>query len=367
MKKKFKRLLPQDISQKPKEAFTKSSAYISAKLKPEEEPPTTPERITNETVAEHREEMLTKARKYIYPLQHSKHKIVVVSVSIFLVALISFFSYSILALYKFQKNSTFLYRVTQVVPFPVARTGSKFISYESYLFELRHYIHYYQNQQKLDFNTEAGAQQLEDYKRRALERVIDDAYVKQLAEKNRIEVTNKELDEQIAIVRNQNRLGASDKSFETTLKDNFGWSVSDFRRSLKQQLLAQKVASMLDKDTKTRADFAYSAIKGGLDFPTAAQQFSDDISTKDNGGEFGFLVDKTNPDLPARTTETLFKLAPGQVSEVINIGYSLEILKNLEVQGDKIKAAHILFNYKDINEYLNPLKDQQKTRRYIRL
>src|SRR5665811_1430574 len=33
-------------------------------------------RITNETVAEHREAVLSGARKYIYPLQHSKRRIV---------------------------------------------------------------------------------------------------------------------------------------------------------------------------------------------------------------------------------------------------------------------------------------------------
>ena len=43
-------------------------------------------RITNETVAEHREEVIGKARKYIYPLSHSKHKIIVISISLFIVA-----------------------------------------------------------------------------------------------------------------------------------------------------------------------------------------------------------------------------------------------------------------------------------------
>src|ERR1039458_4464799 len=33
-------------------------------------------RITNETVIDHREEVLSSARKYIYPLQHSKHLVV---------------------------------------------------------------------------------------------------------------------------------------------------------------------------------------------------------------------------------------------------------------------------------------------------
>src|SRR5580692_3168737 len=37
------------------------------------------EPITNETIAEHRESVLSGARKYIYPLQHSKRRILVVS------------------------------------------------------------------------------------------------------------------------------------------------------------------------------------------------------------------------------------------------------------------------------------------------
>ncbi len=33
-------------------------------------------RITNETVGDHREEVLSSARKYIYPLKQSKHRVV---------------------------------------------------------------------------------------------------------------------------------------------------------------------------------------------------------------------------------------------------------------------------------------------------
>src|SRR5581483_8558062 len=56
-------------------------------------------RITNETVAEHREEVLSSARKYIYPLRHSSHRIVIISVSLFAAVVILFFSYCALALY----------------------------------------------------------------------------------------------------------------------------------------------------------------------------------------------------------------------------------------------------------------------------
>ena len=131
-------------------------------------------RITNETVAEHREEVLSGARKYIYPLQHSKHKIVIITTTLFVAVFLSFTTYCVVSLYKLQDTSTFLYRVTQVVPFPIARSGRHFVSYESYLFELRHYMHYYETQQKIGFDTESGKQQLDDYKRRSLDKVIND-------------------------------------------------------------------------------------------------------------------------------------------------------------------------------------------------
>jgi len=98
-------------------------------------------RITNDNVAAHREEVLSGARKYIYPLQHSKHKIVIITTSIVIAAVLLFATVSVLLLYRQQTASGFMYQVTKVVPFPVARTGSTFIAYEDYLFELRHYIH----------------------------------------------------------------------------------------------------------------------------------------------------------------------------------------------------------------------------------
>src|SRR4051794_25950157 len=84
-------------------------------------------RITNETVTEHREEVLASARKYIYPLQHSKHRVVRISLALLLVVIISFLAYCGLALYKFQSTSGFVYDVTKVLPFPVAKAGKSWV------------------------------------------------------------------------------------------------------------------------------------------------------------------------------------------------------------------------------------------------
>lgn len=322
-------------------------------------------RITNETVAEHREEVLSSARKYIYPLQHSAHRVVVISSTLITVAVVAFFTYTLLSLYRFNSTSTFIYRVSQVIPFPVGKAGSDYVAYENYLFELRHYIHYYQTQQKVDFNSESGQRQLEAFRTRALDGVINAAYVKQLAEKNDISVTSQEVNDQVAIIQAQNRLSDNPKVFEDVLKEFWGWSLDDFKRELKQQLLAQKVVDKLDTDTHQRANDALAKINAGGDFTQLAQQLSEDKNTAANGGDYGFAITKTNRDIPTPIVNELFKMQPGQTSGVINTGTTLEIVKLKEKTGDEVKAAHIAFNFKDIEAYIKPIRDKQKSTRYI--
>src|SRR5690606_776763 len=100
-------------------------------------------------------------------------------------------------------------------------------------------------------------------------------------------VTNQEVDQEIAIVRQQNRLGTSDQVFEDVLRDFWGWSVNDFKRSLRQQILSRKVASKLDTEANERAATVMKALQEGMDFAEAAKQYSDDESTKANGGDYG--------------------------------------------------------------------------------
>ena len=323
--------------------------------------------ITNETVAEHREQVLKGARKYIYPLQHSKHRIVVVSSTIFVVMAVSLFAYSAAALYKLQSTSTFVYRITQVVPFPVARAHGNMVSYESYLFELRHYIHYYETQQKLSFKTVEGKQQLTNYKQRALQHVVDDAYVKELARQNKVTVTNAEVEAQIAVLRNQNRLGTSSQVFEDVLRDFWGWSLNDFKRSLREQLLARKVVSKLDTASHTQIQSAMDELNKGTSFADVAKKYSADPATKDVGGDYAAALDKSNRDIDARVTAALFALKAGAYSGIIDTGYTLEIVKLNSLEGDKAKASHIQVNLKDISTFLDPIKAKQKANLYIKI
>src|SRR5215471_611761 len=215
MKSRIKRLLTRQ--RRPKQEVAKPT-------------PDSEVRITNETIAARREEVLGSARKYIYPLQASKHRVVKFSVGIFVVAIVGFFVFCSLELYKFQSTSSFIYGVTRVLPFPVAIINNRdVVSYDSYLFQLRHYMHYYQTQQNANFSTKDGKQQLAVFKKLSMDQALQEAYVNELARKHHVTVSEHDVDAAVALVRSQNRLGASDQVFQNVLSEFWGWSIADFR------------------------------------------------------------------------------------------------------------------------------------------
>jgi hypothetical protein len=324
-------------------------------------------RITNESIAAHREEVLGSARKYIYPLRHSRHRIVKISIVLFVVLIVTFFVGCVIALYKLQNTSTFMYSVTRILPFPVAKAGDRFVSYDSYLFQLRHYIHYYQSQKGLNLNTEDGKRQLESFKQRSLDQAVAEAYVKELATKHNISVSNKEVNDQVALVREQNRLGASDEVFRNVLQKFWGWSVADFKRELKNELLEQKVIAKLDTATINRAKDALAQLNDGKDFGKLAAKVSDDAATKEDGGEYGLPIDRSSRDISPQAIDELFRMKEGDHSGIINSGYYLEIDRVIEINGSKLRAAHMTFNFADINEYLKPVQKEHPTRYFLHI
>jgi hypothetical protein len=325
-------------------------------------------RITNETVAEHREEVLKGARKYKYPLEHSKHRIVIVSSVLLVAALIGFFVYTGLSLYRYQSTSLFMYRVSQVLPLPVAKAGGRWVSYESYLFELRRVMHYYETQQQVDFTTDTGKQQLKTYQPRALEQVIAFAYVKDLAAQNNIRVTEQEVNDAIAVLRTQNQLAAGDDELEAVMQKFFGWSLGDLRRQLRDELLAQKVAAKLDTAAFSKAQNVVLQLKNGTDFAALAAQSSDDANTKANGGQYNDVaITMKSQEVPPQVVRELGKLQPGAVSGIITTPTSFEVVKLLSKENGAYKAAHIQITFSPIESFVQPLQKKNPPKKFIKV
>ena len=219
----------------------------------------------------------------------------------------------------------------------------------------------------LFFKNPDDRQQLMQFQKQALAQVINDAYIKKLAYNSGVSVSDKEVQDRIELVKAQNRLGSNNRVFEDVLKDYWGWSIRDFQRSLRQEILAEKVIAKLDSGTTQRGAEALAKLNAGTNFNDLAKQISDDPAAKTTGGDYGFAIDKNSRDVSPQVVQVLSTLKPGQYSAVINTGASLEIVKLNERTGDKVTAWHIVFNFKDISTFLNDVKDKQKVRTYIKV
>lgn len=368
MKKKLTKISPK--LKKPKRLSNLSLKPLRRRPKPEEkisEALKSVPRITNDTVEEHRAEMLSSARKYIYPLTSSKHHVVRNSILLLILVVIVFFASCGLALYKFQSTGGFIYGVTEVVPFPAAKAGSHYVSYESYLFELRRNMHYYHTQQHADFSTAGGKQQLKHLKQQAMDAVVQNTYVNELAKQNGVTVSDSAVNDEVNLLRSQNRLGNSDRVLREVLNEFWGWSESDFKRELHQQMLQQAVVAKLDTATNQRAQAALNQLEQGANFSKLAAKVSDDAPTRANGGQYVAPITADDRSLPPALAAQITKLKPGQTSGIINTGYALEIVKIISNDKGTLRAAHIQFRFKPISDYTTQLKKQQPVYEYIKI
>lgn len=326
------------------------------------------ERVTNETVAKHRQEVLTGARRFIYPLQQSKHRIAIISTFIIVVTLVLFIVFSWWLLYQRQSHGDFAYRMSQILPFPIARVDGQFVRYEEYLFELRQNIHYLIHQENVDFNTPEGEVQLAGYRQQALDKVIDAAIIRQLAGEQGVTVTDQEIDDQINLIRSSGGIGDATQTLEDTLADFYGWDLGDLKRVIKAQLLKQKLVPLFDTSAKTRAQTVLEDINNGGDFAKLAAKHSDDEFTKNDGGQLGF-ISRGNTEIPPQIVEVAFLLDAGETSKgLVQTLFGYHIVKTLAYRGtDEAQVSHILFRFEDPSVFVSRRQEMIDISRYLTL
>ena len=296
--------------------------------------------------------MLSGARRFVYPLQHSKHRIAIISSILVFILILLFGGFSWNLLYRQQSSGDWAYRISQIIPFPVAKVDGEWIRYEEYLFELRQNVHYLVNQENVDLSTEEGRVQLNGLRQQSLDRVKDNVVVRRLAAENGIVVTEEDIDEQVELIRNQGGVGDSIETLEDTLADFYGWTIDDLRRVVKLQITKQRLIPILDTETRPRAEAVLQQLREGGDFAELAAANSDDPFTKEVGGAFGYIF-RSNTEIPIIITETGFSLGEGEISDIVETTFGLHIVQNQGFrEEDEAKIAHILFSFKDIDKFI---------------
>lgn len=262
-----------------------------------------------EKVAERREEVLATGRKFKYPLQWTKHRIVIntILISFIVVALIVVCVW--LGLYRFNMTNDLLFRITEVVPVSVAKADNENVRFSDYLMLYRSSINSVERQSASQYNEDQLTQLRSDYQRAALTEAEKYTYALSLAKSLNVEVTSQEISDEFKRHLNIGGIERSEEGFIKIIQDNFGLSKSEYERMLYLTLIKSKVEIASDQDANKIAEKVESILANNdNDFAKVAEELGEKITYEETGG----LVDNKNID-GGRANEAM-KLEPGKSS-----------------------------------------------------
>ncbi len=337
---------------------------LTAKLR-RQKPDEKPSRITNETVAEHREQILAGGRKFKYPVQYAKYKLVINSMIIALSAIALLVVACWYLLYFAQTNTKFMYRLTQLVPVPVANVDGENVRYSEYLKKYRSDIFSLVQQEQINLKSVDGKRQSEYYKRQELDSAIKEAYAGKIAREMNITVSRAEID--TFITRTVSSKSISLEAYEkTVLKNFYDWSLDEYRGVVKGRLLSQKTSFAIDDTAKKRANsIAAQAKAAGADFAALALANSDDAGTKANGGDVGTL--------PLENQDTYGLIAAARKMEANQISAPIQgrdgyyIIKLLEKNDTSVRYAQIKVNLTELDKRFDMVKKANRIKEHIKV
>ncbi len=317
-------------------------------------------RITNETVAEHRERVLAGGRRFKYPMQYARHRLVINTIIISIVALVFIIVAVWWQLYSVQNTSTFFYRVTRVLPLPVAIIDGQQVRYGDYLMGFRSQEHYLQYKEGVDLYAKENKSQLELIKRQSLNDSIADTYAAKLAKQTHTTVTAKEVDDAIKLQRQSRDGETSEETYYAIVLDHFNWTPNEVRQVTERKLLHQKVAYDIDMTALKLKEQLSTALKTQSDFDkiAATVQPIDGVKIESS---ITPLVPSNNQD--GGLAEQASKLALNQVSPVFRStnGDGYYVVKLLQKDGKgRISYASLKVPLTMFDKQLEALKAANK-------
>jgi len=300
-------------------------------------------RITTETIAEHRERILAGGRRFKYPVQYARHRLVFNAIIVSVAALILLIGIGWWQLYLVQNTSDFIYRVTRVIPLPVASIEGENVRYSDYLMKYRSSIHYLQEKEQLNLSSEDGKSQSDFVKDQAMQDSLTDTYASKLAKERGITVSGAELEAFLKQQRVSTDGEVSEATYEAVILDYYGWSPDEYRHAMENKLLRQKVSFAIDTSAEKTSESVGNAIKAGnTDLKNVVETTNKTASTQTTFGSLGW-VPKTNQDggLSAAAAD----LKVGEVSPAVKstTGDGYYYIKLLEINDTQVnfEYAHI--------------------------
>lgn len=317
--------------------------------------PTLPTRITNDTVAEHREQVLAGGRKHKYPLQYAKNRLVRNALIISAAMLVLLTLGVWLQLYIFRDTSDIAYRMTRVIPLPVASVDGTLVRYSDYLM-----IHRSNMTVLAHRGQQHAADKVAFQRQRSMDLAVENAYAEKLAKERGITVSLERVDALIEQQRKERSL--SEAAYAAAIKDQLGWSLDEARHALRSSLLKQEVSFAIDTAASHLATTIEADLKAGRSMEEIAKQHKDAVQYTPP-----VTVARNNADGGLTTEAT--KLSPGATSGIVKTaagdGYYFIHLDAASEESVTYRYLHIRLSA--FRQQVESLKADKKIRHFIAL
>jgi foldase protein PrsA len=206
--------------------------------------------------------------------------------------------------------------------------------------------------QGVDPASDKGREMLQGIEGQVLDSLIDQEIVSQAAaQRFGIDVSDAELQAKVDEVVTQQ--GGPDKFRESLEKG--GMTHEDFVRDLRAQLIWQKMSEKIGQSVPDRAEQVHvrhiqladeataqdvlQRLKAGQDFAALARQYSQDLSSRDQGGDLGWLPRGV---MVLQLEAVVFSLPLNQFSDPVQTPTGYHILQVLGKEADRPIDPHLL-------------------------
>ena len=317
-----------------------------------------------EKVEERREEVLAAGRKFKYPLQWTRHRIVVNTILIAVVVFVMIFVGGWLALYRIGMTDDFLFNITKILPLSVATVDDKEVRFSDYLMFYRSSMTSIERQSGSQFDESSYEALRAEYKRSALTEAEKYAYATKLAKELNIEVSDEEVSAEFDRHLKIGGINRSEEGFIKIIEDNFGLNKSEYERMLYLTLIKAKVEMEIDKNANQIATKVETLLsENGEDYKAVAEQLGGEIIYEETGG----LVDSKNID-GGRASEAM-KLEPGKSSGkfVSMNGDGYYFVKLINKTDSEVNFVSIKVPFTEFTKQFDALKEDGKIAEFIDL
>lgn len=321
-------------------------------------------RITNDTISEHREHILTSGRRFKYPMQYARHKLVIntIFLSVALLALLAVFGWW--QLYIVQNTGSAFYRVTQALPLPVASVDGAPVRFSDYLMRYKSEIYWLTQNDQINIGTPDGQRQSEYRKRQALDDAESLTYARSIAAKKGIAVSDQQVDAFVEQARQANGISISTEAYYSAQLDAYNWSREEVRDNIRNSLLQREVEFSVDDAARQTANSVLtSASTPNADFNAIVtalqQQGATGVTTADAGS-----IPIASQD-PNGIIKAIRGLNPGQVSGLIHGVDGYYVAKLIDKNSTTIHYGYIKVALTQFTSDFATLKKNHKIQEFI--